>query len=123
MSIFENDPYLLGKLNEAREQMRIQSAIENAKTMEKEEAELRKLNQTVSKFDQSIGFLLERRNEQYALLDYYELQQAGCTATGREWVKWQSKIMTLKNQIAATEAKLSDAQFKKSEAERKIGAA
>ena len=122
MIAFENDPYLRAKYNEIRELGRIQSAFEEAKRLEKREAELRKLNQTVSKFDRSIDFLLERRREQYAMLDYYELQQAGCTSTGREWVKWQNKIISLKNQIAATEAKLSDAQFKKSEAERKLSA-
>lgn len=90
--------------------------------LEKQGANIRKLNQQVSQLTQSISHLKDRLGEQYALLDYYELQQAGTTSTGREWVAWQKKITSLKNQIATTEAKLSDAKFKRNEANIQLSA-
>lgn len=101
---------------QAKEQERI------AKEQRKQAEEMEKLKRTVETARFDIDFLLERTAELYAQLDYILLQQAGTVPGSKQFEKYQSKIVTLHNQIYSAENRLQKAQYNKAQAERKLNA-
>ena len=91
-----------------------------AKEIERHEAELRKARFEIEQNKADVDFLQERTSELYAQIDYYTLLQAGTIPGSKEHSKYQSKIVTLHNQIHTAENKLRRAEWCKAEAERKV---
>lgn len=101
---------------QAKEQERI------AKEQRKQAEDMEKLKRTVETARFDIDFLLERTAELNAQLDYILLQQAGTVPGSKAFEKYQSKIVTLHNQIYSAENRLQKAQYNKAQAERKLNA-
>ena len=88
----------------------------------KHEDQIAKLEQVVRKSSADIAFLQERSAELYAQLDYVLLLQAGTVPGSTQHTKYQSKIVTLHNQIHAAESKLSRAQYQREQANKILSA-
>ena len=86
----------------------------------KTEERLRKAEFTLSQAIGDIEFQKDRLAQLDAQRDYLMLLQSGTVPGGKEHTKYQTKIMTIDNQIHATENKLGKAEFNKAEAERKL---
>lgn len=111
------------EINRKAEQDRIRIEKEQqrqAERMDKLEAEQRKARFEIEQNSADIAFLQERTSELYAQIDYYTLLQAGTVPGSKEHSKYQSKIVTLHNQIHTAENKLRRAEWCKAEAERKM---
>ncbi len=111
------------EINRKAEQDRIRIEKEQqrqAEQLERHEAELRKARFEIEQNRADIDFLQERTSELYAQIDYYTLLQAGTVPGSKEHSKYQSKIVTLHNQIHTAENKLRRAEWCKAEAERKM---
>lgn len=116
----------------AREQAR--QALEQAEAWEKQhredakrdaqiakhEEQLRKMRFTMKQAEADIEHLDNMIGELDGILSYLKLEQSGTTPSSKEYVKYQSKIISLENRIHAAEAKLAKAKYTKSEAERKL---
>jgi len=111
----------IAKAKKEREQMRKEQE-RQAKAIQKHEEEIVKLKQTVEQTSADIAFLEERSAELYAQLDFVLLQQSATTPGSKEFERYQSKIVTLHNQIHSTENRLSKAQFNRTQAQRKLSA-
>lgn len=110
-------------INRKAEQDRIRIEKEQARQaeqLERHEAELRKARFEIEQNSADIAFLQERTSELYAQIDYYTLLQAGTIPGSKEHSKYQSKIVTLHNQVHTAENKLRRAEWCKTEAERKM---
>ena len=99
---------------QAKEQAR------QAAEIAKHEAELDRLRHVLAQATADIDFLQERSAELYAQLDNVLLLQAGTVPGSKEHTRYQSKIVTLHNQIHAAESKLSRAQYQREQAQRKL---
>ena len=99
---------------QAREQAR------QAAEIAKHEAELDRMRHVLAQATADIDFLQERSAELYAQLDNVLLLQAGTVPGSCQHTKYQSKIVTLHNQIHAAESKLSRAQYQREQAQRKL---
>jgi hypothetical protein len=73
---------------------------------ERAEADIEHLNNTL--------------DELYAMLDYLKLEQCGTTPGGKEYVKYQNKIISIENRVHSAETRLAKAKHTKAEAERKL---
>ena len=91
-----------------------------AKEQERQAAEMEKMRHVLAQATADIDFLQERSAELYAQLDYQLLLQAGTVPGSKQFEKYQSKIVTLKNQIHTAENKLSKAQWNRDTAQRKL---
>jgi len=67
-----------------------------------------------------IDFLQRRSAELYAQLDYALMQQAALIPGSKGFESLQRRIMSLENQIHATETRLAKAQYNKEGAQRKL---
>lgn len=111
------------EINRKAEQDRIRiekEQAQQAERMDKLEAEQRKARFEIEQNSADIAFLQERTSELYAQIDYYTLLQAGTVPGSKEHSKYQSKIVTLHNQVHTAENKLRRAEWCKAEAERKM---
>ena len=111
------------EINRKAEEDRIRIGKEQARQaeqLERHEAELRKAWFEIEQNKADIDFLQERTSELYAQIDYYTLLQAGTIPGSKEHSKYQSKIVTLHNQVHTAENKLRRAEWCKAEAERKM---
>lgn len=104
------------KINErlAKEQER------QAAQIEKHEEQIRKMQFQAERAAADIEHLNGTLDELYAMLDYLKLEQSGTTPGGKEYVKYQSKIISLENRVHAAETRLAKAKHTKAEAERKL---
>lgn len=91
-------------------------AKEQARLAEEQERMKRVLSQATADID----FLQDRTADLYAQLDYQLLLQAGTVPGSKQFEKYQSKIVTLKNQIHTAENKLSKAEWNRDTAQRKL---
>ena len=91
-----------------------------AKEQERQAAEMEKMRHVLQQATADIDFLQERSAELYAQLDYQLLLQAGTVPGSKQFEKYQSKIVTLHNQIHTAESKLSRAQYQRDTAQRKL---
>lgn len=101
---------------QAKEQAR------QAAEIAKHEAELDRMRHVLAQATADIDFLQERSAELYAQLDNVLLLQAGTVPGSSAHTKYQSKIVTLHNQIHAAETKLSRAQYQREQANKKLSA-
>ena len=99
---------------QAKEQAR------QAAEIAKHEAEIERMRHVLAQATADIDFLQERSAELYAQLDNVLLLQAGTVPGSSQHTKYQSKIVTLHNQIHAAETKLSRAQYQREQAQRKL---
>ena len=60
------------------------------------------------KLDRNIKSQKEIVGNYYAQLDWLQLQQSGTVPGGKEFTKWQDKIVTKETQIRRAEDKLAD---------------
>lgn len=104
-----------------KEQERIAKEQERqAKAQERLEAEQEKMRHTLEKATSDIDFLQERQADLYAQLDYQLLLQAGTIPGSKPFEKCQGKIVSLRNQLHTVESKLSDAEWHRDTARRKL---
>ena len=82
--------------------------------------EQERMKHVLSQATADIDFLQDRTADLYAQLDYQLLLQAGTVPGSKQFEKYQSKIVTLKNQIHTAENKLSKAQWNRDTAQRKL---
>ena len=101
---------------QAKEQAR------QAAEIAKHEAEIERMKHVLAQATADIDFLQERSAELYAQLDNVLLLQAGTVPGSSQHTKYQSKIVTLHNQIHAAESKLSRAQYQRDTANKKLSA-
>lgn len=112
----ERDMILLRREQErqAKEQER------QAAQLAKHEAEIEKLKHTVEVSTSDIEFLLGRMADLEYQLDFAIHLQSGTIPGSKEHTRYQSKIVTLRNQIHTAESKLSNAQWRKEQAEARL---
>ena len=91
-----------------------------AKEQERQAAEMEKMRHVLAQATADIDFLQDRTADLYAQLDYQLLLQAGTVPGSKQFEKYQSKIVTLKNQIHTAENKLSKAEWNRDTAQRKL---
>lgn len=91
-----------------------------AAQLERHEEQIEKLTFAVEQNTRDIEFYQTRTAELYAQLDNLLLLQAGTVPGSKDHTRYQSKIVTLNNQIHSAECKLAKAQFCKAQAERKL---
>jgi len=92
------------------------------KEQERQAAEMEKMRHVLAQATADIDFLQDRTADLYAQLDYQLLLQAGTVPGSKQFEKYQSKIVTLKNQIHTAENKLSRAQYQQAQAQQKLSA-
>lgn len=88
----------------------------------KHEGEIAKLKFRMEQAEANIEFYDERLRNLLAKRDNYMAQQTACTTMSKDWDKWQTKIITLDNQIHTAESKLNGAKFAKEQAQNKLSA-
>ena len=104
-----------------REQMRQAKEQERqAAQLEKHEKRLADLEYRVSQAESDIEFLNDRIAQLDAQRDYLLLQQSGTVPGGKEHTKYQTKIISIENQIHTAENKLSKARHTKAMAQREM---
>ena len=91
-----------------------------AKELEKLNDTLRKQSFALERANQDIKDLNDRVNSLYGLLDLELLEQAGTIPGSKTDIKCQKKIITLTQQIRATESSLAKAKYTTAEAERTL---
>lgn len=106
-----------------REQMRLAKEQERqAAQLAKHEEQIAQLEFKVAQAESDIEFLLDRTADLNARMDYLLLQQSATIPGGREFERYQTKIVTLRNQIHTAERQLDRARFVKQQAETKLTA-
>ena len=91
-----------------------------AKEQERQAAEMEKMRHVLAQATADIDFLQDRTADLYAQLDYQLLLQAGTVPGSKQFEKYQSKIVTLKNQIHTAENKMLKAEWNRDTAQRKL---
>lgn len=108
---------ILQDMDRAAEQTFLVKSAETKKR-EQEDKALYQLIQA----DSDIDFCKELIGDLYALLDLAELELAQAMVGGKNQVKQQKQVITLKKQINAAETRLRKAQFCRYSAEQKLSA-
>lgn len=93
-----------------------------AAQLAKHEEEIAKLKFRMEQAEANIEYYDERLRNLLAKRDNYMAQQTACAPMGKDWDKWQTKIITLDNQIHTAESKLNGAKFAKEQAQSKLSA-
>lgn len=86
----------------------------------KHEEQIRKMQFQLEQATADIDHLTNTLSELDAMLDYLKMEQSGTTPGGKEYAKYQTKIISLENRVHAAETRLAKAQHAKAEAERKL---
>lgn len=102
------------QMRQAREQEKL------AAQLAKHEKRLADLEYRVSQAESDIEFLNDRIAQLDAQRDYLLLQQSGTIPGGKEHTKYQTKIISIDNQIHTAENKLNKAQHIKAMAQREM---
>lgn len=106
---------------QAKEQERLAKEQEKqAAQLAKHEKQLADLEYRVSQAESDIEFLNDRIAQLDAQRDYLLLQQSGTVPGGKEHTKYQTKIISIENQIHTAENKLSKARHTKAMAQREM---
>lgn len=106
-----------------QEQERIAKEQERqAVILAKHEEQIAKLTFRMERAEHDIDALTERLQNLCAKRDNYMAQQAACTPMSKDWDKWQTKIISLDNQIHSAEARLAKAEFIREQAQQKLSA-
>lgn len=109
---------------QAKEQERLaKEQTKQAEMLAKHEKRIADLEFKAKQAESDMTFLLERLANLDAQRDYFLFQQEGTVPGGKEFTKYQSKIVALDNQIHTTEAKIAKAQHTIDMAKREIEAA
>ena len=109
---------------QAKEQERLaKEQTKQAEMLAKHEKRIADLEFKAKKAESDMTFLLERLANLDAQRDYFLFQQEGTVPGGKEFTKYQSKIVALDNQIHTTETKIAKAQHTIDMAKREIEAA
>jgi hypothetical protein len=109
------------QMRQAREQEKLAKEQEKqAAQLAKHEKRLADLEYRVSQAESDIEFLNDRIAQLDAQRDYLLLQQSGTVPGGKEHTKYQTKIISIDNQIHTAENKLSKAQHIKTMAKKEI---
>jgi chromosome segregation ATPase len=104
-----------------REQMRLAKEQEKqAAQLAKHEKRLADLEFRMSQAESDIEFFNGRIAQLDAQRDYLLLQQSGTIPGGKEHTKYQTKIISIENQIHTAENKLNKAQHTKAMAQREM---
>ena len=104
-----------------REQEKLEKEQEKqAAQLEKHEKRIEQLEYKVRKLDRDIQAQRELLGDYYGQLDWLQLQQSGTTPGGKEFAKYQDKIVTKQNQIRKAENKLADMTDAKERAEEEM---
>lgn len=112
------------QMRQAKEQERLTKEQERqAAQLAKHEKRLADLEHRMAQAESDIGFLQDRIANLDAQRDYLLLQQAGTVPGGKEHTKYQTKIISLDNQIHTAEAKLSKAMHTRDMARKELEAA
>jgi len=97
------------QLRQQEEQKRLAKEQERqAVVLSKHEKRIADLEYKVRKLDRDIKSQKELLGDYYAQLDWLEMQQSGTVPGGKEFAKYQDKIVTKQNQIRKAENKLAD---------------
>jgi hypothetical protein len=91
-----------------------------AKIIAEHDERIAKAEQMIKQTTADIDFLRDRTADLYAQLDYQLLLQAGTVPGSKQFEKYQSKIVTLKNQIHTAENKMMKAEWNRDTAQRKL---
>lgn len=86
----------------------------------KHEEQIRKMQFQLEQATADIDHLTNTLSELDAMLDYLKMEQSGTSPGGKEYAKYQTKIISLENRVHSTETRLAKAQHAKAEAERKL---
>lgn len=115
----EREQLLLSKeqAKQAKEQER------QATQLAKHEKRIADLEFKVAQADEDIAFLRDRINQLDAQHDFLVDKQLGTMTGGSEYMKYQSKIISIENQLHVAENRLSKAQHVKEAAEKELSAA
>jgi chromosome segregation ATPase len=106
-----------------REQMRLAKEQEKqGEQLAKHEKRIADLEFRMSQAESDIEFLNDRIAQLDAQRDYLLLQQSGTIPGGKEHTKYQTKIISIDNQIHTAESKLTKARHIKAMAERELSA-
>lgn len=109
------------QMRQAREQEKLAKEQEKqAAQLAKHEKRLADLEYRVSQAESDIEFLNDRIAQLDAQRDYLLLQQSGTVPGGKEHTKYQTKIISIENQIHTAENKLSKARHTKAMAQREM---
>lgn len=106
---------VLQDMDRAAEQIFLVKSVETQKREQNDKA----LYQLIQA-DADIDFCKEQIGELYALLDLAELELSQTMVGGKNQVKQQKQVITLKKQINSAETRLRKAQFCKYAAERRL---
>jgi len=93
-----------------------------ATEQEKLAKRIAQLEWKVRKLDRDIQAQKELLGDYYGQLDWLQLQQSGTTPGGKEFAKYQDKIVTKQNQIRKAENKIADMTDAKERAEEELSA-
>ena len=108
---------------QAKEQERIaKEQARQAAQLAKHEEQIAKLTFRMERAEQDIEYLDERMRNLMAKRDNYMVQQAACTPMSKDWDKWQTKIISLDNQIHSAESRMANARFTREQAKAKLSA-
>ena len=108
---------------QAKEQERLAKEQEKqAAAIAKHEEQIAKLTFRMERAEQDIEYLDERMRNLMAKRDNYMAQQATCTPMSKDWDKWQTKIISLDNQIHSAESRMANAKFNREQAKAKLSA-
>ena len=112
------------QLRQAREQEKLEKEQEKqAAQLAKHEKRLADLEYRMSQAESDIEFLNDRIAQLDAQRDYLLLQQSGTVPGGKEHTKYQTKIISIENQIHTAENKLNKAQHTRDMAKKEMEAA
>ena len=107
-----------------REQMRLAKEQERqAEQLAKHEEQIAKLEHRMSVAEGEIDFQMEQIERLREHIEHAEIERDGCVFGSSNYFKWDKKVMTLEKQIHTAEKKISDAQFAKESAQKKLGVA
>lgn len=91
-----------------------------AEQLEKHEKRIEQLECKVRKLDRDIKAQRELLGDYYGQLDWLQLQQSATVPGGKEFAKYQDKIVIKQNQIRKAENKLADMTDAKERAEEEM---
>ena len=91
-----------------------------AEQLAKHEEQIAKLEHRMSVAEGEIDFQMEQIERLREHIEHAEIERDGCVFGSSNYFKWDKKVMTLEKQIHTAEKKISDAQFAKESAQKKL---
>lgn len=93
-----------------------------AEILDKHEKRIVNLENKVRKLERDIESQKALIGDYYGQLDWLMLQQSGTVPGGKEFSKWQDKIVVKSNQLRRAENKLEDMKDQRRTAQRELAA-